>query len=169
MVCNSCNPCIHFPFTVFQGPLYQFPHIAFQRMPCFCFHVHIIWSQTSSPSYTSTLYTVLTTSPNASALYRVLQAPGLGKNEVFKKEKNKSISDGFQMQSQSSSATDRGSRIHSLTQKLTFKMKSADELLIAGCCSWKVYSCLTWSVLLTSRHVEGSLLKRMNLIMWPAV
>lgn len=122
------------------------------------------------------IHRVLTTSPNdtngtsSNALCRVLQAPGLGKNEVFMKEKKKYISDGFRTQkSQSSSAADRQSRIHSFTLKLTFKMKSADELLIAGCCSWKVYSCLTWSVLLTSEHVEGSLQKRMNLIMWPAV
>lgn len=127
------------------------------------------WKYIFTKLYQHFMHRVLTTSPNASALYRVLQAPGLGKNEVFNKEKNKYISDGFQTQSQSSSAADRGSRIHSLTQKLTFKMKSADELLIAGCCSWEVYSCLTWSMLLTSEYVERSLQKRMNLIMWPAV
>lgn len=70
----------------------------------------------------------------------------------FKKKKR--ISDGFQTHSQSSSAADRGSRIHSLTQKLASKIKSADELLIAGCCSWKVYGCLTLSMVLTSEYVE---------------
>lgn len=95
-VCESCNPCVHLPFTVFRGPLYQFSHTAFQGVLCFCFHIHIIWLQkllsfTKMTLQTENLhqtiamdiYRDLTTSPKPSALHRVIWALDLGDKKIL--------------------------------------------------------------------------------------